>query len=71
MCGDGANDCAALRSAHCGVALSDSEASLVSPFSAKSQVFSQFSGSYFIVCVISCGLYFRRKIVPGKFICRV
>eukprot|EP01127_Copromyxa_protea_P021172 TRINITY_DN7206_c0_g1_i1.p1 TRINITY_DN7206_c0_g1~~TRINITY_DN7206_c0_g1_i1.p1 ORF type:complete len:1082 (+),score=179.87 TRINITY_DN7206_c0_g1_i1:156-3401(+) len=36
MCGDGANDCAALRTAHCGIALSDAEASLVSPFSAKS-----------------------------------
>lgn len=36
MCGDGANDCAALSSAHFGVALSEAEASLVSPFSAKS-----------------------------------
>jgi len=36
MCGDGANDCAALAAAHCGVALSTEEASVVSPFSGAS-----------------------------------
>eukprot|EP01125_Pyxidicula_operculata_P022675 TRINITY_DN9495_c0_g1_i1.p1 TRINITY_DN9495_c0_g1~~TRINITY_DN9495_c0_g1_i1.p1 ORF type:complete len:1230 (-),score=257.90 TRINITY_DN9495_c0_g1_i1:74-3253(-) len=35
MSGDGANDCAALSAAHCGVALSEAEASVVSPFTAK------------------------------------
>jgi cation-transporting ATPase 13A3/4/5 len=33
MCGDGGNDCAALRASHVGLALSDSDASIVSPFS--------------------------------------
>jgi cation-transporting ATPase 13A3/4/5 len=33
MCGDGGNDCAALRAAHVGVALSEAEASIVAPFS--------------------------------------
>ena len=34
MCGDGGNDCAALRAAHVGLALADgAEASMVSPFS--------------------------------------
>ena len=35
MCGDGSNDCAALRAAHVGLALNGAEASMVSPFSSK------------------------------------
>lgn len=35
MCGDGANDCAALKAAHAGISLSQAEASIAAPFTSN------------------------------------
>lgn len=42
MCGDGANDCAALKAAHAGISLSEAEASIAAPFTSKVGKYQNF-----------------------------
>lgn len=50
MCGDGGNDCGALRCAHAGLALSEAEASVVSPFTSKAKTVSNSTSWLQPVC---------------------
>ncbi len=44
MCGDGANDCAALKASHVGVSLSESDASIAAPFT-------------YLFCAVRCSMH--------------
>jgi len=59
MCGDGANDCGALKTANVGISLSEAEASIAAPFTSKVQDIS---------CVITL-LRYGRAALATSFQC--
>ena len=58
MCGDGANDCAALKSANVGISLSEAEASIAAPFTSKTPNIS---------CVVDLFRYLRSSMAGAHF----
>jgi len=65
MCGDGANDCGALRTAHAGISLSEAEASVVSPFTSKTPNISCVPQVIRLVFpAVTAGLEYRE--MPGN-----
>ena len=49
MCGDGCNDCGALKSAHAGISLSMAEASVAAPFTSRNvSIFSNYSAQNYL-----------------------
>uniref|UniRef100_A0A1I7XCH9 Cation-transporting ATPase n=1 Tax=Heterorhabditis bacteriophora TaxID=37862 RepID=A0A1I7XCH9_HETBA len=53
MCGDGANDCAALKAAHAGISLSEAEASIAAPFTSRvilSFIFGRLIHYLLLIC---------------------
>ena len=58
MCGDGANDCSALKAAHVGISLSEAEASIAAPFTSRipdiryQSVIADYPMNIFFSCVV-------------------
>lgn len=82
MSGDGGNDCGALRAAHVGIAMSDAEASIVSPFSTshrsvascvellrqgRAALVTSITGYKYLVCEYTMSFYCSNKMLMSIY----